>query len=71
MEPGVFHFSLGTIWNEELKRFGHGELVSLLAECGFRVERFFPDFDAAPVTEDPDQEDFEGILTDLATAIRP
>ncbi len=41
----------------------HTEMISLLADCGFRLERFFLDFDPAKITKDPDRVDFDGILT--------
>lgn len=47
----------------------HGQMISLLAGCGFRVERFFLDFDPKRVVADPDRVDFDGILTYLATRL--
>jgi hypothetical protein len=35
----------------------------LLGGCGFRVERFFVDFDPTKNVPDPDRIDFDGILT--------
>ena len=52
------HLSKQTIrWIE------HQEMISLLAKCGFRVDRFFLDFDPGNEVEDPDRVDFDGILT--------
>jgi SAM-dependent methyltransferase len=56
--PPLTHESRQTIrWIE------HTEMISLLADCGFRVERFFLDFDPTKTAEDPDRVDFDGILT--------
>ena len=41
----------------------HGELLSLLEDCGFRCEKFFVDFNPERAVEDPDRIDFDGILT--------
>ncbi|MES2661264.1 MAG: class I SAM-dependent methyltransferase [Verrucomicrobiota bacterium] len=61
-DPPQAHSSKQTIrWIE------HGQMISLLAECGFRVERFFLDFDPKRVVSDPDRVDFDGILTYLTT----
>jgi len=45
----------------------HRQLLNLLDSCGFRVKRFFLDFDPDRVTDDPDAVEFDGILTYHAT----
>ncbi|MES2441028.1 MAG: class I SAM-dependent methyltransferase [Verrucomicrobiota bacterium] len=60
--PPVTHESRQTI-----RWFEHGQMVSLLSDCGFRVDRFFVDFDPTRVVTDPDRIDFDGILTYHAT----
>lgn len=61
-EPPVTHESRQTIrWIE------HGEMIALLEDSGFRLDRFFVDFDPRREVEDPDREDFDGILTYQAT----
>lgn len=60
--PPLTHRSRQTIrWIE------HQETLSLLAACGFRVDRFYVDFDPARPVTDPDRIDFDGILTYHAT----
>ena len=56
--PPLTHHSQQT-----LRWFEHAETVSLLASCGFRVDRFFLDFDPERTVTDPDRVDFDGILT--------
>jgi SAM-dependent methyltransferase len=57
-DPPQTHHSRQTIrWIE------HPELLSLLADCGFRVDGFFLDFDPQRVVSDPEVVDFDGILT--------
>ncbi|MEO5913214.1 MAG: class I SAM-dependent methyltransferase [Luteolibacter sp.] len=51
---------------QSIRWIEHQEMISLLAQCGFRVERFFLDFDPRRVVSDPDRVDFDGILTYLA-----
>ena len=63
-DPPVTHHSQQTI-----RWFEHAETVSLLAKCGFRVDRFFVDFNPARVVTDPDRIDFDGILTYHATCV--
>ncbi len=63
-DPPVTHHSQQTI-----RWFEHAETVSLLARCGFRVDRFFVDFNPARVVADPDSTDFDGILTYHATRL--
>ncbi len=41
----------------------HAEMLGFLAESGFLLERCFLDFDPRRTVEDPDREDFDGILT--------
>lgn len=63
-DPPLTHLSLQTIrWIE------HTEMLSLLEECGFRMERFFVDFDPRRKVTDPDVIDFDGILTYHATQL--
>lgn len=62
--PPENHQSMQTI-----RWFEHAELVALLATCGFRVDRFFLDFDPAREVPDPDCVDFDGILTYHATRL--
>jgi SAM-dependent methyltransferase len=47
--------------------FDHRELVALLEECGFRVDRFFLDFDPTHLADNPDEADHDGIATYHAT----
>lgn len=61
-EPPTTHESSQTIrWIE------HTEMLALLEKTGFRVCRFFLDFDPGRMADDPDREDFDGILTYHAT----
>ena len=62
--PPLTHESRQTI-----RWFEHGQMLALLSACGFRVDRFFVDFDPSCVVTDPDQIDFDGILTYHATRI--
>jgi len=62
--PPVTHHS-----RQSLRWFEHAETVSMLAGCGFRVDRFFLDFDPSRRVPDPDQTDFDGILTYQATRV--
>lgn len=52
---------------QSIRWFEHDQLVALLAECGFHMDRFFLDFDPLYVVENPDNENFDGILTYHAT----
>lgn len=62
--PPLTHLSRQTIrWIE------HTEMLALLEECGFRMDRFFVDFDPGRVVTDPDAIDFDGILTYHATRL--
>lgn len=61
-DPPAIHHSRQMIrWIE------HGQILSMLASCGFQVDRFFVDFDPKRVVADPDRIDFDGILTYFAT----
>jgi SAM-dependent methyltransferase len=61
-DPPVTHESRQSVrWIE------HGQIVEMLARRGFRIDRFFVDFDPARAVEDPDRIDFDGILTYQAT----
>lgn len=63
-EPPLTHESTQSIrWIE------HQQLLTLLEESGFQLDRFFLDFDANRTCEDPDAVDFDGILTYHATRI--
>jgi SAM-dependent methyltransferase len=56
--PPQTHESKQTIrWIE------HGEMLSLLRRTGFRLEKFLLDFASDEVACDPDETDFDGILT--------
>lgn len=57
-DPPLTHRS-----RQEVRWIEHAEMISLLAGCGFRVERFFVDFDPTKKVPDPDRIDFDGILT--------
>jgi SAM-dependent methyltransferase len=60
-DPPVTHESRQTIrWIE------HAEMLELLEISGFRLRRFFLDFDPDRTVADPDREDFDGIVTYLA-----
>jgi SAM-dependent methyltransferase len=57
-DPPVTHESRQTLhWIE------HSQMLSLLEKSGFRLIRFFLDFDPERIVENPDNEDFDGILT--------
>lgn len=45
----------------------HPQMISLLEECGFAVNRFFLDFQNGWEVPDPEKVDFDGILTYHAT----
>jgi SAM-dependent methyltransferase len=62
--PPLTHHSRQTI-----RWFEHAQTIALLARCGFRVDRFFVDFDPARAVTDPDRIDFDGILTYHATRL--
>lgn len=56
--PPATHESRQTIrWIE------HTEMLALLEKTGFRLERFFLDFDPDRTGDDPERVDFDGILT--------
>lgn len=48
---------------QTLRWIEHVEMLSLLESTGFRLERFFVDFDPDRVVLDPDRAEFDGILT--------
>jgi SAM-dependent methyltransferase len=54
---------------QSIRWIEHGQILELLARCGFRVDRFFVDFDPLRVVDDPDRIDFDGILTYQATRL--
>jgi SAM-dependent methyltransferase len=61
-DPPATHQSRQTIrWIE------HREMLSLLTGAGFRLDRFFLDFDPGHLVADPDDAEFDGILTYHAT----
>ena len=47
----------------------HDEMLELLEKCGFQLTRCILDFDATRPSDDPDNVDFDGILTYQATRI--
>lgn len=49
--------------SQRIRWFEHQELVSLLESTGFRVERFFLDFDPEQVADEPDETNHDGIVT--------
>jgi len=55
---------------QSIRWIQHSEMIRLLENAGFRVDRFFLDFDPARTPTDPDREDFDGILTYEATLDR-
>ncbi len=57
-DPPVTHRSRQTI-----RWIGHGEMLWLLEETGYRLERFFTDFDPNRENADPDDGECEGIVT--------
>lgn len=63
-DPPLTHHSRQSVhWIE------HAQILSLLTACGFRVDRFFVDFDPDRMVTDPDRIDFDGILTYQATRL--
>lgn len=62
--PPATHQSRQTLrWTE------HREMLALLEKSGFRLLRFFLDFDQGRTVADPDRENFDGILTYLAVRV--
>jgi SAM-dependent methyltransferase len=55
--PASHHSTQSIRWIE------HMEMLGLLDRAGFRLDRFYPDFDPGRILTDPDREDFDGILT--------
>lgn len=49
--------------SQTLHWFEHAEMLALLTNNGFAMERFYLDFDPTRTVTDPDAEDFDGILT--------
>lgn len=63
-DPPMRHESRQSIrWIE------HGQILAMLDRCGFRVDRFFVDFDPVREVADPDRIDFDGILTYQAARV--
>jgi SAM-dependent methyltransferase len=63
-DPPLTHESRQSIrWIE------HAQLLEMSGRCGFRIDRFFVDFDPARLVADPDRIDFGGILTYHATRL--
>ncbi|RYD23762.1 MAG: class I SAM-dependent methyltransferase [Verrucomicrobiaceae bacterium] len=63
-DPPLTHLSRQSVrWIE------HPEMLSLLTDCGFRVDRFYIDFDPSKHVADPNPIDFDGILTYEAVKI--
>jgi SAM-dependent methyltransferase len=63
-DPPQTHHSRQSIrWIE------HAQIIPMLHHCGFRVDRFILDFDPKRVVSDPDNVDFDGILTYFATRV--
>ncbi|MEI6177858.1 MAG: class I SAM-dependent methyltransferase [Verrucomicrobiota bacterium] len=54
---------------QSIRWIEHTEMVRLLDHAGFRIDRFFLDFDPTRTTTDPDREDFDGIITYEATIL--
>jgi SAM-dependent methyltransferase len=52
---------------QSIRWIEHPQIILMLRQCGFRVDRFILDFDPSRVVSDPDQVDFDGILTYFAT----
>lgn len=53
--------------NQSIRWIEHQEMLEILAATGFQLQRFFLDFNPQRITSDPDREDFDGIITYLAT----
>ncbi len=54
---------------QRIRWFEHLQLVDLLKLSGFRMDRFFLDFDPSYEVENPDDENFDGILTYYVTRL--
>lgn len=63
-EPPLSHRSTQSIRWIEI-----GEMVALLADCGFRLDRISEDFDPSRTVSDPGHIDCDGILTYQAVRI--
>jgi len=55
---------------QTIRWFEHPELLELLANCGFRSEHLFLDFNPKQTAENPESIDFDGIMTYYLTRIR-
>ena len=55
--------------SQNIRWFDHGQIVEMLVDCGFQVDRFFLNFDPEHLVDDPDRVDFDGILTYHATRL--
>jgi len=55
--------------SQTVRWFEHTELVNLLGDCGFHHELTFLDFNPDNVADEPDNVDFDGILTYHAVAM--
>ncbi len=54
---------------QSIRWIEHTQILEMLGRCGFRMDRFFVDFDPLRVVEDPDRIDFDGILTYQSTRL--
>lgn len=48
---------------QTLRWFEHWEMLALLEECGFHCQRFFTDFNPDCRVTDPDDADYDGVLS--------
>lgn len=64
--PPLEHFS-----KQQIRWIEHSQIIPLLDECGFRMDRFFVDFDPIRQVSNPDAIDFDGILTYHSTKKSP
>jgi len=60
-EPKTRHES-----RQDIRWIEHSEMLAVLTQSGFELSRYCLDFDPAHVVENPDHEDFDGILTYFA-----
>ena len=49
--------------SQTIRWIEHSEMLEILESSGFRLDRYFPDFDPRRAGFDPDRADFDGILT--------
>lgn len=54
---------------QSIRWYEHRQMLALLSEYGFRVDRFFLDFDPSRRVTDPDEIESDGILTYHATRV--